>query len=63
MEKRLKNILILVAVGLVLSTLYEIWMLKKYGDPLTLRLFTYISIPVDIIGWVLLALYFHKKSK
>ena len=63
MEKRLKNILILVAVGLVLSTLYEIWMLKKYGDPLPLRLFTYISIPVDIIGWGLLALYFHKKSK
>lgn len=63
MEKRLKNILIIVAIGIVLSTLYVIWFLKKYGDPVTLRYYIYASIPVDIIAWVLLALYFHKKSK
>ena len=64
MEKKYKNLLIVVAIGLVFCNLVLIYYFKMIGfDPSTTKLVMGISIPVQLIAYGLVAWFFHKVSK
>ena len=64
MEKKYRNLLIVVAIGLVLCNLIIFYYFKMIGfDPSTTKLVLEISIPVQIIVYCLVAWFFHKLSK
>ena len=62
MKKQYKSILIYSGIALVLVNLYIIYLFKDL-NPLAFRSFLYGGIPVQILAYVLVALYFRKKSK
>ena len=62
MKKQYKSILIYSGIALVLANLYIIYLFKDL-NPLAFRSFIYGGIPVQILAYVLVALYFRKKSK
>ena len=61
MKKQYKSILIYIAITVILSNLCTIYLIK--GNPVAFRSFLYVGIPVQILAYVLVALYFRKKSK
>ncbi len=62
MKQQYKNILICVGIALVLLNLYFLYLFKDL-EPLFFRSFLFAGIPVQILAYVLVALYFRKKSK
>ena len=63
MEKKYKHLLIGIAITLVFSNLILIYYFKIAGlDPSTTKLVLWVSIPVQIIAYGLVAWYFHKVS-
>jgi hypothetical protein len=62
MKKQYKSILIYSGITLVLVNLYIIYLFKDL-NPIAFRSFLYGGIPVQILAYVLVALYFRKKSK
>ncbi len=62
MKKQYKTILIYLGIALVLSNLYILYLFKDL-DPLIFRAFLFAGIPVQILAYVLVVLYFRKKSK
>ena len=64
MEKKYKNLLIVVAIALVLSNLFLVYYFKMVGmDPSTTKLVLGVSIPVQLVVFGLVAWFFHKVSK
>jgi hypothetical protein len=62
MKKQYKSILIYSGITHVLVNLYIIYLFKDL-NPIAFRSFLYGGIPVQILAYVLVALYFRKKSK
>ena len=62
MKKQYKNILIYVGIALVLVNLYFIYLFRDLNPPV-FHSFLYGGIPAEILAYVLVALYFRKKSK
>lgn len=62
MKKQYKSILIYSGIALVLVNLFILYLFKDL-NPLAFRSFIYGGIPVQILAYVLVALYFQKKSK
>ena len=64
MEKKYKNLLIVVAIALVLCNLFIGYYFKMVGmDPSTTKLVLGVSIPVQLVVFGLVAWFFHKVSK
>ena len=61
MKKQYKSILIYSGIALVLVNLFILYLFKDL-NPLAFRSFIYGGIPVQILAYVLVALYFQKKS-
>ena len=62
MKKQYKSILIYSGIALVLVNPFILYLFKDL-NPLAFRSFIYGGIPVQILAYVLVALYFQKKSK